>query len=156
MQLRNLLAAVLISPELLVALAVLALHLNYPSPFEFIGSKLISDAENWKYIIVVPPVLVGVSFRAMSDMRAPSDKEQGKILYSWPAYRLLVGRLYVAVAISSLAAATSVALCLFGKGLTSAVVGSVFVGALAISITVAASLWFARDRLKELLVHHGG
>lgn len=155
MHIRNLLAAVFISPELVVALAVYALFVNYPFILTFIGSKLLSEADNWKYIAVVPLALVGWSVKAMSDIRNPSDKEHNKLLYSWPHYPLLVARLYVAVAVSFTAAVASVGLCLFGKGLPPAVVGAFFVGAMVVSITVAAGLTFARDRVRELLVHHG-
>lgn len=155
MRVRNLLAAVVISPELLVVLAVYALFVNYPTVLALIGSKLQSDADNWKYIAIVPPAMVGWSIKAMSDIRNPSDKEHNKLLYSWPHYPLLVARLYLAIAISFAAAVASVGLCLLGKDLAPAVVGAFFVGAMAVSLTVAACLTFARDRVRELLIHHG-
>lgn len=155
MRIRNLLTAVLISPELVLALVVYAIYANYPNLLAFIGTQLLSDSENWKYIAIVPPAMVGWSVKVMSDIRNPSDKEHNKLLYSWPSYPLLVSRLYAAVAVSFIAAVASVGLCLFGKGLQPAVVGAVFVGAMAVSLTVAAGLTFARDRVRELLVHHG-
>lgn len=154
MQMRNVVAAVVISPELVIALAIYSLYLNYPAPLAFIGSKLISDSENWKYIAAVPPALVGWGVKALSDIRHPSEKEQNKLLYSWPGYPLLVGRLYVALGISFAAAAASVALCMLGKGLRPELVGAIFVGALAVSLVVSACLAFARVRVRELLVQH--
>lgn len=155
MKTRNLLAAAFISPELVLALAVYALYANYPSLLAFVGTKLLSESENWKYITFVPPALVGWSVKAMSDIRNPSDKEHNKLLYSWPNYPLLVGRLYVAVAVSFVAAVASVGLLLLGKGLPPAVVGAVFVGATAVSLTVAAGLTLARDCVREILILHG-
>jgi hypothetical protein len=155
MRIRNLLAAALISPELVVVLAVYGLFVNYPAVFVFVGAKLLGEAENWKYIAVVPPALVGWSVKAMSDIRNPLDKEHNKLLYSWPHYPLLVARLYLAIALSFAAAVASVGLCLLGKDLQPAVVGAFFVGALAISLTVAAGLTFARDRVREVLLHYG-
>ena len=148
-------AALLISPELVAVLAAYALFVNYPVVPAFIGSKLLSEADNWKYIAVVPPALVGWSVKVMSDIRNPSDKEFNKLLYSWPHYPLLVARLYLAIALSFTAAVGSVGLCLLGKDLQPAVVGAFFVGAMAVSLIVAAGLTFARDRVRELLVHHG-
>ncbi|NIK40768.1 hypothetical protein FHY12_003093 [Xanthomonas arboricola] len=75
MRVRNLFVAVVISPELVVVLAVYALFINYPAVTAFIGSKLLAEADNWKYIAVVPPALVGWSVKAMSDIRNPSNNE---------------------------------------------------------------------------------
>lgn len=154
MQLRNLLIATVISPEMLVALGTYAAYVHYPAFFEFIGSKLISDAENWKYIAALPLALVGWSIKVMSDIRNPSDKEQNKILYLWPSYPLLVGRLYVALAMSFATAATSISLLILGKELRPEIIGAVFVGSTAISLIVATGFFMARDKIKELLTRH--
>ncbi len=155
MQLRNIFTAILISPELVLVLGVCAVYINFPAALAFLGSKLVSDSENWKYVAAVPPVLIGWSFKVMSEIRNPSDMQQNKLLYLWPGYPLLIGRLYVAIAIASFAAIASVALCLLGRGLRPEIVGAVFVATMAVSLVVSAGLTFARDRLRELLTQHG-
>lgn len=151
---RNILIAILVSPELLVALVVWALLLHFPGAFSEIGTKLVSDSENWKYVTVVPTGLFVWSVTLFGDIRNPVDKEANRLLYAWPHYGLLVGRLYVALALSGVAAAVAVALWLLGKGLDHAAIGALFVGALGVSLVVAATLTFARSRIRELLVQH--
>lgn len=152
---RNLLVAAVVSPELLVALAVWALSVNFPGVFSQIGAKLVSDSENWKYVTVAPTALLAWSATLFGDIRNPVDKEANRLLYRWPHYRLLVGRLYLALALSGLAAAVAVSLWLFGKGLSHALIGSLFLGALGVSLAVAATLTFARARIRELVVQYG-
>lgn len=155
MLVRNLMIAVIASPELLVGLAVWALVLCFPSMFGEIGAKLVSDSENWKYVTAVPTGLFVWSATVFGDIRNPVDKDANRLLYNWPHYRLLVGRLYLALALSVSAAAVAISLWLFGKSLDHAAIGALFVGALGVSLVVAATLTFARSRVRELLVQHG-
>lgn len=152
---RNLLIAIATAPELLFSLIVFAALLYFPQPFGFVGERLSSDSENWKYITVIPSGLFVWCVKIFSDMRSPSDKQENKLLYDWPHYTFLVARLYLALALSGFAAATSICLWLLGKDLGHRTIGALFVGAIGVSLIVAAILTFARSRLRELLTQHG-
>lgn len=152
---RNVLLAIVTAPELLVSLIVLAALIYYPQPFAFVGEKLTSDSESWKYIIVLPSALFAWCVKLFSDLRSPSDKQENKLLYDWPLYKLLVARLYLALVFSGLAAATAICLWLLGKHLEHRTIGALFIGATGVSLVVSATLTFARARLKELLTQHG-
>ena len=152
---KNVLLAIVTAPELLVLLIVYAALLYYPQPFVFVGEKLVSDSESWKYIIVLPTALFTWSVKLFSDLRSPSDKQENKLLYDWPLYKVLVARLYLALLFSGLAAATAIFLWLLGKQLEHHTIGALFIGATAVSLVVSATLTFARARLKELLTQHG-
>lgn len=152
---RNLFLAIVTAPELLVSLVVLALLIYYPQPFALIGEKLTSDSENWKYITVLPSALFAWCVKLFSDIRSPSDKQDNKLLYDWPLYKLLVARLYLALIFSGISAATAISLWLLGKNLEHSTIGALFVGSVAVALVVSATLTFARSRLKELLTMHG-
>ena len=152
---RNLFLAIVTAPELLISLVVLALLIYYPQPFALIGEKLTSDSENWKYITVLPSALFAWCVKLFSDIRSPSDKQDNKLLYDWPLYKLLVARLYLALIFSGISAATAISLWLLGKNLGHSTIGALFVGSVAVALVVSATLTFARSRLKELLTMHG-
>jgi|JI10StandDraft_1071094.scaffolds.fasta_scaffold277819_1 hypothetical protein len=152
---RNVFLGILTAPELLFSLIVIATLVYCPQPFAFVGEKLTSDPESWKYIIVLPSALFAWCVKLFSDLRSPSDKQENKLLYDWPLYKLFVARLYLALTFSGLAAATAICLWLLGKHLDHRTIGALFVGATGVSLVVAATLTFAHARLKELLIQHG-
>lgn len=152
---RNLVIAIVTAPELLVSLIVFAVYIYYPQPLEFVGERLTSETESWKYITVIPCGFFAWCVKLFSDIRSPSDKTDNKMLYGWPHYKLLVARLYLALVLSGLSAAISIGLWLLGKNLDHSIIGALFVGAAGVSLVVSATLTFARSRLKELLTQHG-
>lgn len=155
MLVRNLVIAIVTAPELLVSLIVLAIYIYYPQSLGFVGEKLTSETESWKYITAIPCGFFIWCVKLFSDMRSPSDKAENKILYGWPQYKLLVARLYLALVLSGLSAAVSIGLWLLGKNLDHRIIGALFIGAIGVSAVVSATLTFARSRLKELLTQHG-
>jgi hypothetical protein len=152
---RNLIIGILASPELLAVLLVWALLVYFPEVFSQVGVGLANDSEAWKYITVLPTGLFVWSAKLFGEIRSPADRAENKRLYEWPHYRLLVARLYLAIFISGFSAAISIGLWLFGKSLESVAIGGVFIAALAVSVVVAATLTFARARIREILVHYG-
>jgi len=152
---RNLFLAIVTAPELLAPLVVLALLIYCPQPLTLIGEKLTSDAENWKYVTVIPSALFAWCVKLFSDIRSPSDKQENKLLYGWPHYKFLVARLYLALFFSGLSAATAISLWLLGKNFEHPTIGALFVGCVGVALIVSATLTFARSRLKELLTMHG-
>jgi len=152
---KNIFLAIVTAPELLVSLIVLALLIYYPQPFVLVGEKLTSDSENWKYITAMPSALFVWCVKLFGDIRSPSDKQENKLLYDWPLYKLLVARLHLALVFSGLSAGTAISLWLLGKNLGHHTIGALFVGSVGVSLVVSATLTFARSHLKELLTKHG-
>jgi hypothetical protein len=155
-QWRNILIAIITAPELLLALAVYAFWLFQPSIVEFLGDRLKSDAENWKYLNFLPAAFLAASFKYAARIRAPSEAKTNKTLYNWPEYHLLIARVNMALVFSGLAATCLVSLWLFGKQLESSVVGAIFLAGTLVSAFVVIALSLAAPKINELLTKHGG
>ena len=152
---KNLLVAAVVAPEFVSALAVYAIWLHWPELFSFIGSRLKSDTDVWKYLNFLPIALLTACFRFAAKLRAPLEPEHNKKLYAWPDYKLLVGRINLALTIGSIAGITQFLLWMFGKQLHDGVIGVVFVGCTFILSVITAGLMLASMKIGEILVEHG-
>jgi hypothetical protein len=154
MRLKNLLSVLLISPEILIVIAVFVLLSFFPEKFQSLGESIRSDAEIWKYLPGLTIVFASTAFNYSSKIRAPLEGTSNKSLYEWPHYDLLVHRVYVSLLFAVLAGVVGLWLWFFGQSLTASTVGAVFLASTLASGTTALTMLLAHQKLRELVDRH--
>jgi len=82
----------IISPEFLILLLVIILNHYFPFIFDFIGSKIKSNDEIWKYIPVLPMLFCGLTFKFSYKLTTPLENSSNKPLYEWAAFHKINDR----------------------------------------------------------------
>lgn len=150
-RLKNVFFAVIISPEFVILLLLVYSVINYPEMVTEFGNKLRSDADVWKYMPTLILMFSGAAFTFSSKIRAPLEGSSNKLLYEWPLYQLLVDRVIVSLALSSICGATGLLLWFVGQSFSSLVIGSLFIGTASISAVTALTMLLAHQKLREFI-----
>lgn len=143
---------VVISFEALVLLLAAMVWVVFRSELEAAASVLTLNEEFLKYMFVVP-VGVGLWVTNESRLLLQEDKETIKILTAWQEYRLLKTHIWVGLLYALLFAALSILPWAAKSGVSSGTGLLLFLVAIAGQFIVAASVYSARIRLKEIIVH---
>ena len=153
-RLRNFIAAIVISPELLVCLVLLGVFAYYPGLFESLGMKMRADDEVWKHLPALTILFSGLAFKFSSKLRAPLENQSNKVLYEWPHYRLLKDRVMVSLVFSSVSGIVGLGLWVLGRPAEPKIVGLVFLAATGTAAITALTMLLAHQTLRELLETH--
>ena len=148
---KNIVLALLVSPEIVVCLSVLGLVVVIPDHIASLGEVIRSDPEVWKYLPALTFIFSGAAINSSFKLRAPLENFSNKVLYRWPAYQLLVDRVYIALFYGICSAGGSLALWVFGLKLEPVWVASVFLAATLMSGVTALTMILAQQKLRELL-----
>lgn len=151
----NIIFALLISPEAVVALIVLLWFYLDPASLGHLGNQLKSDTEVWTYLPSLVFVFAGISFQFSFKIRAPLDGSSNKALYEWPLYPLIVARVMVGLFFATCSGVLGLANWVFGHNLENATVGLNFLLAIGISATTALTMMLAHQKLRELIERYG-
>lgn len=149
-----LLASIFISPEMLVALALYLAYVHFPGAYSYLGERLVSDPDVWKYLPTLTLVLSGFAFQQSFKLRAPLSNGN-KTLYQWPAYLYLVDRVYVCLVIAVLSAATAISLWVFGETMAPTNVAFIFLLGSMVSGITGLTMLLAHQKIIELLELYG-
>lgn len=147
----NLAAALIVSPELIVVLVVVAFLLLTPAIMADLGVAIRADAEVWKYLPALTLIFSGSAIGSSFKIRAPLENFSNKALYQWPGYQLLVDRVYVGLFYGICSAGASLALWIVGQRLSPELAASIFLAATLVSAVTALTMVLAQQKLRELL-----
>ena len=147
----HLVLALIVSPEMVIGVAVLAFALLAPTPAANLGSLIRSDAEVWSYLPVLTFIFSGAAIRTSFKLRAPLESSYNRMLYQWPGYQLLVDRVYVGLFYGISSAGASLFLWMVGKKLEPLVVASIFLASTLMAGATALTMLLAQQKLRELL-----
>lgn len=150
-RLKNFLLAALVSPEVVVALAIFAFVSYAPEQAAILGNAIRSDAEVWKYLPAITLLFAGAAINSSFKLRAPLESFSNKPLYEWPLYPLLVDRVYVGLAYGIASAIASLFLWFLGGRISPSQIATVFLLATAVSGVTALTMLLAQQSLRELL-----
>ena len=143
-----------ISFEALILLFALMVWLVFRPQLEAAASVLTLNDEFLKYMFVAP-VAVGLWVANESRLLLQEDKDTIKILTGWPEYRLLKTHIWIGLLYAMLFAAVSLVPWAAKSGVSSGTGLLLFVVAIVGQFIVAASVYAARIKVKEIIVHAG-
>ena len=140
--LRDLVFAIVVSPEFVIAAACLALYEIAPALFNLLGNSLSARDEAFKWLSLAPAAVLVFALKCAKEALLP--KAQGaEVLGGWPDFyifknRILVGLFYVFAAVC-----TTVGIWASGADITRASLSAVYMAALGVNIAAAATVWYA-------------
>lgn len=150
-RLKNLILALIISPEIALTLAFFLFSSIWPNYAAILGGAIRADTEVWKYLPALTLVFSGAAINSSFKLRAPLENFSNKSLYQWPAYQLLVDRVYVGLFYGILASVAGIMLWILGGKLNNIHVAEIFLVATLTSGTTALSMLLAQQKLREIM-----
>lgn len=141
-----------ISFEAVILLLALVIWLVFNPELEAVAAVLTLNEDFLKYMFVAP-VAVGLWIVNESRLLLQEDKETIKILTLWPEYRLLKAHVWVGLLYALIFAALSLIPWAAKSGVSSGTGLLLFLAAITGQFTVAASIYAARIKIKEIIVH---
>lgn len=96
-----------VSPEMVTALAFLAVLTFFPQLFDILGSKLTGDKDQIKFLALIPVGILGLIIHARNDLLFPSHPF-AHVLQEWPDYFMILDRYWFSVLICALCILISV------------------------------------------------
>ncbi|MDI6727792.1 MAG: hypothetical protein QMD44_02550 [Thermodesulfovibrionales bacterium] len=149
-RLTDILRMVTLSPELLIALATIAIHKTMPSAGNLALALLNSDHKWAVGIVVVIPITLLVScYQLGTEILSPQGKR--KVLLEWPDYWRLKYRVVYALAVCAIALFASLIGYLLVLNRKSPAAAMLIIGAWAVAATTTASLALAKWSTREIL-----
>ena len=145
------LRATIISPEFLIISIVLGVYFLYPQLMGAVGEKIKLENELWKYLFSLPFIFTAISIRQSSKIRAPLENSSNKVLYEWEFYNRIIDRVYIGIIYSILSSICVVSVLIFQGEINNKIVGSIFIAGTCVSGIVALTMFFAPQKLRELL-----
>ncbi len=140
-----------ISPEFLMLLLVFVLNYYFPFIFEFIGSKLKSNDEIWKYIPALPMLFCGFTFKFSSKITTPLENASNKPLYEWGAFHKINDRVVASYLICILCCFAAFSIWLLVKELESNILGCILIAAISISGLTAFQIILAAQKIRQVV-----
>lgn len=153
-RLKNILAAIFVSPEALAILLIFANFYFLPDYFSLLGKNIRSDPEIWKYLPTLPSLFAGAAITFSAKINAPLENTSNKKLYQWSDYQLLKDRVYVGIFLAILAAFVSLFLWIFGGKWSEKIIGLLFLMSVISSGITALTMFLAPQSLREYLEKH--
>jgi hypothetical protein len=141
---------VILSPELLVALATIAIHKTITSVGNLAMSLLSSD-QKWAIgiVVIIPITLLVSCYQLGTEILSPQGKR--RVLLEWPDYWRLKYRVVYALAVCTIALIASVIGYLFVLNRKSPAAAMLIIGAWAVAATTTATLALAKWNAREIL-----
>lgn len=141
-----------LSFEALVLLAAGMLWFFFKLELDSLANTLSLSEEFLKYIFVAP---VGIGMWVVHESRLllQEDKESIRVLIEWPDYPLLKAHVWVGLIYCFIFAAISVVPWAAESGVSNGAGLLLFLTAIAGQLIVAASVYVARIKVRELLAH---
>jgi hypothetical protein len=146
----EMLRILLVSPETVIVLLVIMGMIYWPTPFIFVGEKFLSTEKLWEYIPVIPLGVLTFAVYLSIQLQAPVANANRE-LYDWEMYWALKYRIVAILFWTSLSALCSLSIWLLSNHLPIAIVGSLFIGSIAVSLAAVATGILALFMLKEIL-----
>ena len=143
-----------VSLEALLLCAAVAVWVAFEIELSGLAKSLALNDELLKYLLVLP---LGLGAWIVNEARVllQEDKETTRILTRWPDYWRLKMHVWVALSYALLFALLSIAPWTVKAGITTAAGLLVFITSILGQFAVAASIYVARLRVKEILAHAG-
>jgi len=141
----------IISPEFVVLLLIIVLNYYFPNIFEFVGSKLKSNDEIWKYIPTLPLLFCGLTFKFSSKLTTPLENSSNKPLYEWGAFHKINDRVVASYLICILSCIAAFAIWLLVNELESNILGCILLGAITISGLTAFQVFLAAQKIRQVV-----
>lgn len=143
---------IVISFEALIILLAAMIWFAFKPELEASASVLTLNEEFLKYMFVAP-IAVGLWVTNESRLLLQEDKETIKILTGWNDYKLLKAHIWAGLLYALLFAAVSLVPWAAKSGVSNGAGLLLFIVATAGQFTVAASVYSARIKVKEIIVH---
>jgi hypothetical protein len=141
-----------LSLEAVILLLAAMIWLVFRTDLESLASTLSLNEEFLKYMFVAP---VGIGIWVVNESRLllQEDKDTIKVLTAWPDYSLLKVHVWVALTYCLVFAALSLIPWAAKSGVSSGMGLLLFLVAVTGQFIVAASVYAARIKVRELLAH---
>ena len=143
-----------ISLEALLLFASILGWLAFESELMGLAKAVALNDELLKYLLVLPLGLGAWIFNE-ARMLLQEDKETTRVLTAWPDYWRLKTHIWIALSYALLFALLSIAPWTFKAGISTAGGLLAFLTGILGQFVVAASVYVARLRFKELIAHAG-
>jgi hypothetical protein len=141
---------IIISPETLILLLIVAASNYWTKPFEVTGQHFIGKDKLWEFIPTIPLGLLYYGWNLSSQLQAPVESANRE-LYDWELYWALKYRIIAAMAWAGLSAICSVTIWMFSGELTASVLGLLFFSSVGVSLVVVVTEMLALFALKEIM-----
>jgi hypothetical protein len=145
------LKALVISPEMLSALIILAISIYQPNWVEAIGNKVKSDQEIWKFLPVIPFAILAWAVPQSKDILFPSASSSNRLLLDWSSYWKLKIRVVASMLLILFCVFASLAIWIFKDEASALVIGFVFGVSTTLSCVVGCSLWLATITIRQIV-----
>jgi hypothetical protein len=147
----DLMRAIFVSAEFVVAIAAGCLLLTIPAAPALIGKKLLADPALLTWLLALPGgALLWAAVQA-KEVLAPASPAQNVYLRAWPEYWRLKLRVLVGIGWLVATCIVAVAMWLFRDDLTQRAIGTLAIPAFLIPPISAASLWLASINVREIV-----
>jgi hypothetical protein len=140
--LRDLVLAIFVSPEFLIAAAALVLYEVAPSVFRVLGDSLSSRNEAFKWVSLAPAAVLVFTLKCAKDALLPKD-ERAELLAAWPDFYILKNRVLVGLFYVFATVCATVGVWASGADIKRVSISGAYAAALAINLTAAATVWYA-------------
>lgn len=143
--------AICLSWELVMIAAVVATWHLAPGIPEFVGLRIKADRELWEWVFAAPVAVLAWSGMQARAALFPASAEVNQRLHEWGDYWRFKMRVLIALSWIGLASVVSICMWVLKSEISSAVIGSVFLVSLSVSIVATVSLWLAAIRVREIV-----
>lgn len=143
-----------ISPEFLVLLLIFLINHNAPTLFEFVGNKLKTNDEVWKFIPTLPLIFCGITFKFASKLSAPLENTSNKALYEWAAFHKISDRIMASYLICILSCIFAFSIWLLVNELGASTLGCILLGSISISGLTTFLIILAAQKIRQVIELH--
>ena len=140
-----------VSFECVVVIAAMAATIIFPELMRTVGRELIFHDSSFQYIVFIPIVLLGVTYRLSKEMLRPADNENNRILYGWPDYWRLKYRSLGSIFFCLGATVLSLATWIFKTQISLHFIGAGLLCAILVALAATINQYLALLRLREIL-----
>src|SRR5262249_47587614 len=141
-----------VSPEFVVAMVCFALYEIAPSLLQSLGIHLSSRDEAFKWLSLAPAAVLVFTLKCAKDVLLPKA-EGAEVLAGWPDFYMLKNRVVVGLLYVFGAVCVTVAIWASGADITRASLSAAYSAALGVSLTAAATVWYASVQVGICLRH---
>jgi len=145
------LRALVVSPEMLSAIIIIAISVYQPNWVEALGNKVKSDQEIWKFLPAIPFAILAWAVPQSKDILFPSASSSNRLLLDWPSYWILKIRVIVSMLLILFCVFASLAIWIFKDEASPFIIGSVFAISTMVSCVVGCTLWLATINIRQIV-----
>lgn len=141
---------IIISPEIIIIMAIYAGSIYWPQAYDFMGKNLESHDKLLPFIPVIPLGLLAFSVDLAFKIQAPINSTNRE-LYDWDSYWMLKCRIIVSIMWSGFTALCSLVILFASSILTPLAICILFFISIGVGISVAMTGISALFSLKEIM-----